>query len=92
MRQNCEPCQRGETHCSGSVGWSNERVPRPLAAAVSVLIVIVAAVGVAGEHPWSGPQLLRGLFGHGVHVGDLVVLAVATLALAWTWRSVRRGD
>ncbi len=53
-------------------------------------VAIVAAGFVVLPHPWEGPVLLAFSQGHGLHVSDLVVVAVAAAVLAAIWRRPRR--
>ncbi len=70
--------------------WSNEVVPPSKAAAVSVLILLVTTYAVFGDHWGSGPELFELTSSHGIHFADVAVAAVAAVAVALTWRSVRR--
>ena len=64
---------------------------RTLALVVAaVVVVLLAAVGVAGAHPWSGPVVLELAGGHGMHRGDVPVLAVSAVLLTWIGLLSRR--
>ncbi len=51
---------------------------------------VVFLVEVFVEWPFEGPVVLKFDKQHGVHVSDLVTLALLAALLAWTWRPVRR--
>jgi hypothetical protein len=75
---------------AGVDGVDNGGVDRRLL----LLIALWAAATVFGlafaELTKVGPVVLRLTHGHGVHVGDLVALAVAYTAAAWLSRRVLR--
>lgn len=50
--------------------------------AAALQAVLLAAVLVPGQVPWSGPVLLSLTATHGVHLGDLAVVALWLLVLA----------
>ena len=52
--------------------------------AVAVTCVVVVS------HPWEGPVLLAFSKGHGVHVSDLIVVAVGAGVIMFAWLTQRR--
>jgi hypothetical protein len=56
--------------------------------ALMTLVAVLAAYVIPGSHSWSGPVLLTLTATHGVHVADLLVVAVGLLV---TLRAVRDG-
>lgn len=68
----------------------NGPVSRPIASVVSVGAIGLAALAIEGRHSWSGPELFGLTASHGVHVGDLLIVVLAIVAIFLSWRSVRR--
>ena len=52
-----------------------------LAAAIGVVVLLAAAVGVVVWEPWHGPVILSLSTGHGIDAGDLVVVPLVALAI-----------
>ena len=52
------------------------------AAVVAAVLTALALLGVAGQYPGEGPELLQLSETHGVHLGDLAVAAAWAGALA----------
>src|SRR5262245_52362951 len=50
-------------------------------AAVGVVVMLGAAVGLVVREPWHGPIILSLSTGHGVHAGNLVVIPLLALAI-----------
>ena len=50
--------------------------------------VLIALIG--GHEPWSGPTLFGISSGHGVHLGDLPLVALWAAGLSWCVRRWRR--
>lgn len=63
----------------------NAKVTPRLAVLVSVDIVILVFVGVAGSHALSGPEIVRITTGHGVHLLDVFVMVLGGLGLVGVW-------
>ncbi len=63
---------------------------RSKAIAISVVGVVLFVVEALIEWPLEGPVVLKFDRQHGVHVSDLVTLALLVAVLVWTWRPVRR--
>ena len=53
-----------------------------LVAAIGVVVVLGAAVGVVMWEPWHGPVILALSTGHGIDAGDLAVVPLVALAIA----------
>jgi hypothetical protein len=49
--------------------------------ALSTLVAVLAAYVIPGSHSWSGPVLLVLTPTHGVHLADLLVVALGLLVL-----------
>jgi hypothetical protein len=56
--------------------------------ALMTLVAVLAAYVIPGSHSWSGPVLLTLTATHGVHLADLLVVALGLLV---TLRAVRDG-
>ncbi len=68
----------------------NGHVTRSKAIAISVVGIVVFVVEVFIEWPLEGPVLLKFAGQHGVHLSDVVTLALLVVVLVWVWRPVRR--
>ena len=49
--------------------------------ALTTLVAVLAAYVIPGSHSWSGPVLLVLTRTHGVHLADLLVVALGLLVL-----------
>jgi hypothetical protein len=56
--------------------------------ALMTLVAVLAAYVIPGSHAWSGPVLLTLTATHGVHLADLLVVALGLLV---TLRAARYG-
>ena len=56
--------------------------------ALTTLVAVLAAYVIPGSHSWSGPVLLSLAPTHGVHLADLLVVALGLLV---TLRAARHG-
>jgi hypothetical protein len=56
--------------------------------ALMTLVAVLAAYVIPGSHSWSGPVLLALTATHGVHLADLLVVALGLLV---TLRAARHG-
>ena len=63
---------------------------RSKAIAISVVGIVVFFVEALIEWPLEGPVVLKFDRQHGVHVSDLVTLALLVVVLVWVWRPIRR--
>jgi hypothetical protein len=61
---------------------SSSTRPARLLAAIGVLVMLGAAVGVVVWEPWHGPVILSLSTGHGIDAGDLLVVPLVALAIA----------
>jgi hypothetical protein len=52
---------------------------------LTVGIILLTLIGVAGSHAWSGPDVLKITSDHGVHLLDLFVLAAGAAGLVACW-------
>lgn len=59
--------------------------------AVAVALTVLMVLLVAGHEAWSGPKLFAVSSEHGVHLGDLPVLAVWAVGLYVCMRQWRRA-
>ena len=57
---------------------------------MAVLLSVFAFLLIAGAGPWAGPIVLDLGGNHGVHAGDLPVLAGWVVGVAAAWRLGRR--
>ncbi|GGO79193.1 hypothetical protein [Nocardioides deserti] len=66
---------------------------RALAVVLGCVVTSLAALSVAGVSPYSGPRILGLSSDHGVHLGDLPVLALWLVGMACVgvvWRRSHR--
>ncbi|MFY9915082.1 MAG: hypothetical protein WAK18_10470 [Nocardioidaceae bacterium] len=63
---------------------------RSKAIAISVVGIALFFVEALIEWPLEGPVVLKFDKQHGVHVSDLITLALLVALLVWTWRPVLR--
>jgi hypothetical protein len=57
-------------------------------AAVGVVVVLGAAVGLVLQEPWHGPVILSLSTGHGIHAGNLAVVPLVALAVVMGRRAL----
>jgi hypothetical protein len=57
-------------------------------AAVGVVVMLGAAVGLVLREPWHGPVILSLSTGHGIHAGNLAVVPLVALAIVMARRAL----
>ena len=65
---------------------------RVMAVLLAIVLTVLTVVAVVGHHdPLEGPVIFGLSETHGVHVGDLLVVAAWAVGVACCWRLWRRG-
>lgn len=58
---------------------------------LAILVLVVAALALVDEYPWSGPVLLSLSQDHGVHAADFGIVGLAGAAVLLLAGSARRA-
>jgi hypothetical protein len=58
---------------------------------VAAVVVLTTLLALAGPYPWEGPVVWRlGSTSHGLHAGDLVLMAISAVAVAGVFYLLRK--